>query len=60
MGDKLDDKKAEVLQSGGFVDLPANMNYFALTSSETVVQIDSEGPFSIIYVNPADDPTKSQ
>ena len=60
MGDKLDDKKAEALQSGGFVDLPANMNHFALTSSETVVQIDSEGPFSIIYVNPADDPTKSQ
>jgi hypothetical protein len=60
MGDKLDEAKAEKLSSGGFVDLPANMNHYALTSTEAVVQIDSEGPFAIKYVNPADDPSKSQ
>lgn len=60
MGDKLDEAKAEKLSSGGFVDLPANMNHYAFTSTETVVQIDSEGPFAIKYVNPADDPSKSQ
>lgn len=60
MGDKLDEAKAEKLGSGGFVDLPAKMNHYALTSTETVVQIDSEGPFAITYVNPADDPSKSQ
>jgi len=60
MGDKLDEGKAEKLGGGGFVDLPANMNHFAFTGSETVVQIDSEGPFVINYVNPADDPSKSQ
>ena len=60
MGDKLDEAKAEKLSSGSFVDLPANMNHYALTSTETVVQIDSEGPFAIKYVNPADDPSKSQ
>ncbi len=36
------------------------MNHYTLTSTETVVQIDSEGPFAIKYVNPADDPSKSQ
>jgi quercetin dioxygenase-like cupin family protein len=60
MGDKLDEAKAEKLGSGGFVDLPAKMNHYAFMSIETVVQIDSEGPFAITYVNPADDPSKSQ
>ncbi|GEO19108.1 cupin domain-containing protein [Microvirga aerophila] len=60
MGDKLDEAKAEKLGSGGFVDLPAKMNHYAFMSTETVVQIDSEGPFAIIYANPAEDPSKSQ
>jgi quercetin dioxygenase-like cupin family protein len=60
MGDKLDESKADKLGSGGFVDMPANMNHYAFTDSDTVVQIDSEGPFAINYVNPADDPSKSQ
>jgi len=60
MGDKIDEAKAEKLSSGGFVDLPAKMNHYALMSTETVVQIDSQGPFAITYVNPADDPSKSQ
>jgi quercetin dioxygenase-like cupin family protein len=60
MGEKLDQAKAEKLGSGGFVDLPAKMNHYAFMSTETVVQIDSEGPFAITYANPADDPSKSQ
>jgi len=60
MGDKLDEAKADKLGSGGFVDLPAKMNHFAFMSTETVVQIDSDGPFAITYANPADDPSKSQ
>src|SRR5215218_5507432 len=60
MGDKLDEAKAQKLGPGGFVDLPANMNHFAFATAESVVQINSEGPFSIKYVNPADDPSKSQ
>jgi Domain of unknown function (DUF4437) len=60
MGDKLDEAKAEKFGSGGFVDLPAKMNHYAFMSTDTVVQIDSEGPFAITYVNPAEDPSKSQ
>jgi quercetin dioxygenase-like cupin family protein len=60
MGDKLDETLAEKLGPGGFVDLPANMNHFAFASVETVVQINSEGPFTIKYVNPSDDPSKTQ
>jgi quercetin dioxygenase-like cupin family protein len=59
MGDKLDESKAEKLGPGGFVDLPANMNHFAFSGGgEVIVQINSEGPFEIKYVNPADDPSK--
>jgi quercetin dioxygenase-like cupin family protein len=61
MGDKLDEAKAEKLGPGGFVDLPANMNHYAFSGGgEVVVQINSEGPFAIKYVNPADDPSKTQ
>ncbi|KAB0266413.1 cupin domain-containing protein [Microvirga brassicacearum] len=60
MGDKLDEAKADKLGTGGFVDLPASMNHYAFMSTETVVQIDSEGPFVIKYANAADDPSKSQ
>jgi quercetin dioxygenase-like cupin family protein len=59
MADKLDETVAEKLGPGGFVDLPANISHFAFASTETIVQINSEGPFAIKYVNPADDPSKS-
>jgi quercetin dioxygenase-like cupin family protein len=60
MGDKLDESKATQLAAGGFIDLPAEMNHFAFSSEESIVQIHSTGPFGIKYVNPADDPSKTQ
>jgi quercetin dioxygenase-like cupin family protein len=60
MGDKLDEAKAEKLTAGSFVDLPANMNHFAFADTDSIVQINSEGPFAINYVNPSDDPSKSK
>jgi quercetin dioxygenase-like cupin family protein len=59
-GDKLDETKAQRLGPGGFVDLPANMNRFAFATAETVVQINADGPLAIKYVNPADDPSRTQ
>ena len=59
MGDKLDRATSLLLKPGGFVSLPANMRHFAWTSAPTVVQINLEGPFDIYYVNPADNPQKS-
>jgi uncharacterized RmlC-like cupin family protein len=60
MGDKLDESKAEKLGPGGFVDLPADMNHYAFSGGgETIVQISAEGPFEIKYVNPSDDPSKT-
>ncbi len=56
MGDKLDERKAEGLTAGSFVNLPEKMNHFAFATTESVVQINSDGPFAVNYVNPADDP----
>src|SRR5579872_3994532 len=56
MGDKLDRQASQTLAPGGFLSLPATMHHFAWTSAPTVVQINLEGPFDIIYVNPADNP----
>jgi quercetin dioxygenase-like cupin family protein len=56
-GDKLDKEKTQTLQPGGFAVAPANMNHFAYTPVETVVQVHGNGPFAITYVNPSDDPS---
>ena len=45
---------------GSFAVMPAGMKHFAWSSGETVVEIQSEGPFVIKYVNPADDPRNAK
>ncbi len=59
MGDKLEAAQTKAVPAGGFTSLPAKMNHFALTKKETVIEIASMGPFQMIYVNPADDPSKT-
>jgi quercetin dioxygenase-like cupin family protein len=58
MGDSLDEKHAATFEPGGFVSMPANMNHYAWTTGETILQVHGDGPFHIVYVNPADDPRK--
>jgi quercetin dioxygenase-like cupin family protein len=60
MGDKLDESKPEKLKAGSFINLPEKMNHFAFATAESVVQINSEGPFAINYVNSADDPRNAK
>jgi len=57
MGDRLDRAKTVTLEPGGFAAMPANMNHYAWASRDTVVQVHGEGPFAVMYVNPADDPS---
>jgi uncharacterized RmlC-like cupin family protein len=58
MGDKLDMEKGMSLKAGGFGAVMPGMNHYAWTTEDTVIQITSPGPFTIVYVNPADDPSK--
>jgi Domain of unknown function (DUF4437) len=59
-GDKLDETKTTAMAAGAFGSMPAKMHHFAWCKGETVVQVSGMGPFKIIYVNPADDPSKAK
>ena len=56
MGPKYDEAAAKDQPAGAFVVLPAGMQHFAGTKAGCVVQVQSIGPFQVVYVNPADDP----
>ena len=58
MGDKLDRAATRGLPAGSAAIMPVGMRHFAWTGEETVVQVHGVGPWTITYVNPADDPRK--
>jgi quercetin dioxygenase-like cupin family protein len=60
MGEMADKNKAEPLPAGSFVTFPASTPHFAFTDEETVIQLNSIGPWGITYVNPKDDPRQTQ
>ena len=60
MGDKFDEAAGREMAAGSFAVLPAGMRHFGWNRGETVLQINSEGPFQIKYVNPADDPRNAK
>lgn len=59
IGDKLDEKKGETLKAGGFAKASKGMQHYAWFTEETIIQLHGIGPQGITYVNPADDPRKS-
>ena len=56
MGDKFDEKKTRPMPAGTFGHWPAGMKHFVWAKGETVLQFHGIGPWSIQYVNAADDP----
>ena len=58
MGDTFDAAKAKAMPAGSFVMLPAKNPHFVYIKEETVVQVNAVGPWTLTYVNPADDPRK--
>jgi hypothetical protein len=56
MGDKFDEKRGELVKTGGFVLEPRQMHHYAWAHRPTVIEVYGEGPFAINYVNPSDDP----
>lgn len=60
MGEVADKAKAERLPAGSFFAFDPGMAHYAHVDEETVVQINSTGPWAITYVNPADDPREKK
>jgi len=56
MGGKFDRAKTRPMPAGSFGFWPVGMQHFAYTEGETVLQLHGKGPWTITYVNPADDP----
>jgi quercetin dioxygenase-like cupin family protein len=59
MGERGDESATTALGAGAYAFVPAKMAHYAWTTGDTLVQIHGIGPFSINYVNPADDPGKA-
>ena len=60
MGDKFDETGAHSLPAGSFALMPAHMHHFGFAKGDTTVQVSGMGPFKLVYVNPADDPSGMQ
>lgn len=58
MGDKWDDSKMGEIGPGVFAWIKPGTRHFAAAKGETVIQLHGEGPWSLTYVNPQDDPRK--
>jgi quercetin dioxygenase-like cupin family protein len=56
MGDKFDEKAGKAMPAGSYGYWEAGMKHFAWAKGPTVVQLHGMGPWSIQYLNPADDP----
>lgn len=60
MGETADPGAATAFPAGSFFALPPGTAHFAYADEETVVQITTNGPWGLTYVNPEDDPRKTQ
>lgn len=59
MGEKVDKSSGKMLKAGGLLLLPADHAHYVWTGDEeTIIQVAANGPFDLIYINPADDPRK--
>jgi quercetin dioxygenase-like cupin family protein len=56
MGETFDAAAAKPMPAGTFGFWPAGMRHFAFTRGATTLQLHGQGPWTITYVNPADDP----
>jgi quercetin dioxygenase-like cupin family protein len=58
-GDKFDETKVEAVKAGGYALVPKGTHHYVLINEDTLIQLHGNGPAGIVYLNPADDPRKS-
>jgi hypothetical protein len=58
MGDKFDRSATREMGVGSFGFWPAGMKHFGWFKGDTILQLHGRGPWTVTYVNPADDPRK--
>lgn len=60
MGEVADQGKAQLLPAGSLFACSPSMAHFVYAEEDTIVQLNSNGPWGITYVNPKDDPRQRQ
>lgn len=58
MGERFDPSAMNRLPVGTFAALEPNVRHYAESEGETILQLHGTGPWSLTYVNPADDPRR--
>jgi quercetin dioxygenase-like cupin family protein len=59
-GDTPDKGKTKPLPAGSFFAMSPGMKHYVYADEETVLQLNSTGPWGLTYVNEKDDPRKTQ
>ena len=54
MGETADQSKAKAFPAGSFIALSPGMAHFAAADDDTVVQLNSTGPWTLNYINAVD------
>ncbi|WP_157991472.1 cupin domain-containing protein [Caldimonas tepidiphila] len=57
-GEKFEEGKLMALPPGSVAIMQPKSPHFVLAKEETIVQLHGMGPWSVNYINPADDPSK--
>lgn len=60
VSEKADESKLTKLEAGDVGIMQPNTPHFAMAIGETEVQVHGVGPWTLTYVNPADDPRKKK
>ena len=60
MGEKFDRGATREMPAGSFGHWPVGMRHFAWAKGETILQLHGRGPWTVTYVNPADDPRQKK
>ena len=58
VGDKLDTSKTQALGPGSIAIMQPGTPHFIWFAEETIIQLHGVGPWTVTFVNPADDPRK--
>ena len=59
-GASADQSKASPLPAGSFFVMSPGMQHYVYADEDTVLQLNSNGPWGLTYVNEKDDPRKTQ
>ena len=59
MGETADPEKATQLPAGSFFALSPGMAHFVISDEESIVQLNSNGPWTITYIDPKNDPRRA-